>query len=105
MFLGQHLDDAVLRPVRVLVLVDEHVVVRCRELSGDLRRLREEALPREEQVVVVRGVRLALALPVLLDHADDLLLERQEVRRALRQDVRGAELAGPSAVRHDGSWR
>ena len=52
-----------------------------------LGALVEQALPGQQQVVVVAGVRRALALRVPLEDADDLLLEREEVRRAVGQDL------------------
>ncbi len=70
-------DDVPLEPVGVLVLVDEDVVVGAHELRRGLRDLLEQALPGEQQVVVVAGVGGPLPL-----------LERREVRRALEEHFR-----------------
>ena len=64
------LQDVGLQRVRVLVLVDQHVIEHGRELLARLRR-RGERLPEQQQVVVVQDVLLALAAGVRLEHLAD----------------------------------
>ena len=62
---GRHrVADRTLQRVDVLVLVDQDVVVRPRELVGDVAMLRvpQQGVPVHEQVVEVADVHVALAL-------------------------------------------
>ena len=81
---AEELEEAVLRVVRVLVLVDEDVAER---LAPALERLGEtlEDLHREhEQVVEVDGVRgVEAALVQLVRLRDRLIPERRDARRVL----------------------
>src|SRR6185295_15048202 len=58
---GDELDDLRLQPVRVLVLVDEHVAPELVLLLADLGVLRQQLMPEDEQIVEVHEVKLALA--------------------------------------------
>ena len=62
-------EDARLEQVRVLVLVDEDVVVQAGDRVGERRRLLEHQRPEEQQVVVVDEVALLLPLRVVGEDA------------------------------------
>ena len=59
-----------MRSLRVLVLVDEHVVEQRRQLGGGGRRGRER-LPEQQEVVVVEDVLLPLPLRVPAEDLPD----------------------------------
>src|SRR6185436_6510309 len=80
-------DDLALETIRVLILVDEDVVEGGPELRGRRRDLVEKLLPEKEQIVVIHGVALALALAVALKDRDDLGLELRKMGRVLGEDL------------------
>jgi hypothetical protein len=79
--------DLALELVGVLVLVHEHVLVGALELLGRVGRFLQQALPGQQQIVVVAGVGDPLPLAVPLEDREDVRLQLQEVRRALGQDL------------------
>ena len=77
---GEQVDDLGLNLVGVLVLVYENVFKVTRPVIADFGFFREQALPVDQQVVIIHGVALDLAR--LKDAVDALYLRRQrfEVR-------------------------
>ena len=96
---GDEVDDVALQPVRVLVLVHEHVAPAVRERPPDRLPLREQDLPVEEQVVEVHRVQLVLPLGVAARDAQDVVLERRELRAPRRRRRRRAASACSSPSR------
>ncbi len=80
-------DDLPLEAVRVLVFVDEDVVEGRAQLGRRRGDLVEELLPQKQQIVVVDGVGLTLALAIALEHRDDVGLELGEVGRVLGEHL------------------
>ena len=76
MLAGQPLDQQVLRPVRVLVLVDHQVPELVAVALADRRRLLEQLDRLEQQVVEVERVRILQRLHVQLVQLADLLVAR-----------------------------
>ena len=79
--------DARLEQVRVLVLVDENVVVESTDAVGERRRLLEHQRPEEQQVVVVDEIALRFAARVLGEDAHDVARELRELRKLVGEDV------------------
>ena len=117
---GEQPDDAVLRAVRVLVLVDEHVAPEAAVVGEDVRNLGEEADHQQQQVVEVDGARLAQPLLVArvderrfllprpprvaqrLGHGDHLVLEvRDAVHGGARRERAVGQLTLLQAVLHE----
>ena len=113
-------DDAVLRAVGVLVLVDEHVAPEPAVVGEDVRDLGEEPDDQQQQVVEVDGARLAQALLVArvderglllprpprvaqrLGHRDHLVLEvRDAVHGGARRERAVGQLALLQALLHE----
>jgi hypothetical protein len=65
MVAAEQAEDARLEHVRVLVLVDQHVLIEAADAIADSARGVEERAPEEQQVVVVDEVPFALALRVV----------------------------------------
>ena len=72
------LDDLRLQPVRVLVLVDEHVAPELVLALADLGMLRQELVPEGEEIVEIHQVELALAGVVPAAGLDDEVLDLVE---------------------------
>ena len=73
---AQQAHDVGLQRVRVLVLVDEHVVEALAD-AGAARRVGEQAAPEEQQVVVVQHLLLLLGVGVRREQLRQTLLGRQ----------------------------
>ena len=76
-----------LEQVRVLVFVDENVVVEAGDPVGERRRLLEHQRPEEQQVVVVDEIALGLPARVLGEDPDDLARELAELRIVALEDL------------------
>ena len=76
MLVGEQADDPVLGAVRVLVLVDEHVLPEPAVPRQRLRRLGEQLHDEQQEVVEVDHARLADPLLVARVHERGLLLPR-----------------------------
>ena len=76
-----------LEQVRVLVFVDENVVVQAGDAVGERRRLLEHQRPEEQQIVVVDEIPLRLSARVLGEDADDLARELEELRVLALEDL------------------
>ena len=70
---GDEVDHVSLEPVRVLVLVDEHVAETLRQEAPHPLVLDEQHLPVEEEVVEIHGVHAVLPLGVAPRHPQDVL--------------------------------
>jgi hypothetical protein len=73
---GQQADDAVLRAVRVLVLVDQHVPPEAAIVRDDVRRVGEEPDDEQQEVVEIDRAGLLQAPFVARVHERGLLLPR-----------------------------
>ena len=81
---GQELQQAVLRVVRVLVLVDEHVAEGLAPLRRRVGKALEDLDGEHEQVVEVDGVgAVQAALVELVDLGDGLVVERRDAGHVL----------------------
>ena len=81
------IDDLALQEVRVLVLVDEDRVELALQGLARLRHLDEQPLPVHQEIVEVHRVHLRLALGEASRDAQDLLLQRAELRPLAREHV------------------
>ena len=86
--LRHRVDDVALEPVGVLVFVHEDVIVGGRQLRRGLGALVEQALPHQEEVVVVARVAEPFPFAVALEDRNDLRLDLGKVRRMLGEDLR-----------------
>ena len=81
-------DDLALQSVGVLVLVDQHRGKAPTDALARGRYLDEQPLPVQEQVVEIHRVHLRLALGEASGDAQDLLFQRDELRRLRRDHFR-----------------
>ena len=72
---AQHVDQLVLSPVRVLILVDQDVSEPLLVRSEDLGVISEETNRLHDQVVEIQGAGRPLPIFVGGEHASDGLLE------------------------------
>ena len=90
-------ENARLQQIRVLVFVDQNVVVQAGDAVGDRRRLLEHQRPEQQQVVVVDEIALRLSARVLGEDPNDLARELDELRVLLLENlldrVLGVEVA------------
>jgi hypothetical protein len=70
-YAGQQAGDEPLHPVRVLVLIDQHVAAGVGDLGAGLRVVAQQLRQQHEQIVVVHQVLGALPLRVALTDAED----------------------------------
>jgi hypothetical protein len=94
--------DSRLQDVRVLVLIDEEVIVEAGDAGADLRRILEKQRPEEQQVVVVDEVPLRLACRVVGEHPDDRVEILHELWHLAANDVHdialGVDVPGVDVV-------
>ena len=76
---GQHAHEFILRPVRVLIFVDQQILKTVVVILANVRRRFQQPHRLEQQVIEVERVRLAQLLPVLLIQMRNLL--RLRIRR------------------------
>ena len=85
MLAGQQLEQDVLRVVRVLVLVDEHVAERLRPALARLGEALQDVDRQHQQVVEVDRVRgEQAALVEAVDVGDGLVVEARDARSRTR---------------------
>ena len=108
---AEQLEDARLQRVGVLIFVDQDVIETPADDAADLV-VPEQALPEEEQVVVVEHRLLGLAIDVALKEPLEVggeraapgecrcehVLERAARREAAAVDLRAGRLAGKAAL-------
>ena len=80
-------ENARLKEIRVLVFVDQNVVVESTDAIGELCGLLEHQRPEEQQVIVVDEIALRFAARVLGEDADDVAAEFRVLRKLVGEDV------------------
>ena len=83
---GEEVNDISLNPVGVLVFVHQDVLKPLSVEALNLRKVKEEPFPVEQQVIKVHEVELFFPLLVVSRHHDDLINECIEERVAVEDD-------------------
>ena len=76
-----------LHEIRILVLIDEDVVVERRDTIGERRGMLEHQRPKDEQIIIIDEVALDLAARVLGKNAQDVVGKVGKLRQLAAENV------------------